>query len=103
LHQLRVPEIFLDMFETVFKNFAATGAGAAIGKTLALSLLRKDGSEVPVELPLASYCADGVWHAVGTIRDISGRKVAEQEREKSNDLQNCPGGNKVIEHLRKID
>ncbi len=81
LHPLLAPEKYRDDHKTGFDKFMATGTGNAVGKTLELSALRKDGTEFPIELSLASYPFDEQWHAVGTIRDISDRKSAEQERE----------------------
>lgn len=52
--------------------------------------LHKEGTEVPVELSLSSFQIREQWHTVGTIRDISNRKWAEQEREKLiSNLQNA--------------
>lgn len=82
LHPLLVPKKYMDVFKKGFERFIVDGTGTAIGKTTELSALRKNGVEFPVELSLSSYNADGHWHAVGTIRDISDRKWAEQEREK---------------------
>jgi PAS domain S-box-containing protein len=64
------------------KGFRETGEGAAIGETLELTALRRDGSEFPVELSLSSVRMGDVWHAVGVIRDITERKKREGERRK---------------------
>jgi len=81
LHRLVVPEKYIKTFQKGFKQFVTNGTGAAIGKTLEMSALRKNGDEFPVELSLSSYLVNGQWHAVGTIRDISDRKKAEKERD----------------------
>ncbi|MBC8394740.1 MAG: PAS domain S-box protein, partial [Deltaproteobacteria bacterium] len=89
LHRLLVPEKYRDTFGKGFPKFTATGTGPAIGQILELSALHKDGTEFPIELSLSSIHISEAWQAVGTIRDISDRKGAEQEREKLiSDLQN---------------
>lgn len=82
LHRLLVPQKYMDAFKKGFQMFSKTGAGAAVDKTLELSALRKDGTQFPIELSLASYQVNGKWNAVGTIRDITDRKSADQEKEK---------------------
>lgn len=81
LHKLLSPVKYLDAYKKGLNIFKETGEGDAIGRTIELSALRKDGTEFPIELSLASYHANGRWHAVGTVRDISDRKWADQERE----------------------
>jgi PAS domain S-box-containing protein len=80
LHRTLVPDRFRAAFETGYGAFSETGRGHAIGKTLELSALRKDGSEFPIELSLSSFRLQGEWHAMGIVRDISDRKRAEAER-----------------------
>ena len=79
LHQFIVPSKYFQPFEGKFSRFTKTGHGTAIGATLELSALRRDGSEFPVELSLSSVRIKNGWHAVGIVRDISKRKKAEDE------------------------
>jgi PAS domain S-box-containing protein len=103
LHPLLVPKKYLDKVEKGLKRFADDGKGPAIGKTIELSALRKNGVEFPIELSLAAYQIEGQWHAVGTIRDISDRKRAEQEREKIiSELQKALKGVKQLSGLLPI-
>jgi PAS domain S-box-containing protein len=81
LHPLLAPSRYLAAYKAAFSRFKENGDGMAIGKTLEMTALRKDGSEFPIELSLASYHSHGRWHAVGTVRDIADRKLAEQEKE----------------------
>jgi len=74
-------------FNKKFSLFKTTGQGDGIGKTLELSAIRKDGTEFPMELSLSSFQLRGKWHALGIIRDISDRKLAEEERLKKEKLQ----------------
>ena len=47
--------------------------------TLELSALRGNGERFPVELSLSSFQMDGRWHALGSVRDITERKMMEEE------------------------
>ena len=50
LHELIVPERYHEAFKKAFPEFAKTGQGGAIGKSLELVAKRKNGEEFPVEL-----------------------------------------------------
>ena len=75
LHTLLVPERFRDAFNKGFSSFQKTGKGDAMGKTLKLAAIRKNGSEFNIELSIAPVSLGGQWHAVGIIRDISEKKM----------------------------
>lgn len=77
LHNILVPDRFIDAHKKAFPEFAKTGKGGAIGKSLEVAGIRKDGSEFLIDLSLSSIQIEGKWHAVGIIRDISGRKRFE--------------------------
>ena len=87
LHQILVPQRYRDNFDQAFERFKMTGHGPAIGKTLELYALRKSGLEFPIELSLSALQLKGEWHALGIIRDISDRKLAENERAHKQKLQ----------------
>jgi len=87
LHRLLVPKKYLEAFTKGFEGFKETGQGSAIGKTIEMSALRKDGTEFSMELSLSSFQLRGQWHALGVIRDISDRKKAEKERLQKEKLQ----------------
>lgn len=61
-----------------FAKFKKTGKGPAIGKTLELGGLRKDGKIVPVELSVFFKMIEGELVVMAVIRDISKRKKTEQ-------------------------
>jgi len=82
LHALLVPERFHAGFSKGFEGFKETGQGDAIGKTLEVAGVGKDGKEFPVELSLSAVKLKGRWNAIGLIRDITKRKVAEEELKK---------------------
>lgn len=77
LHDFLAPQGYRDAHNKALPHFQKTGEGAAVGKTLELSALRKDGTEFPIELSLSSVKREGEWHAIGIIRDITERKNAE--------------------------
>lgn len=97
LHPLLAPPRYLAAYKAGFEKFRTTGKGHAIGRTLEMFAMRKDGTEFPIELSLSAYHFNRRWHAVGTIRDISDRKAAEQEKEKLiGDLQD------VLKRVRQL-
>jgi PAS domain S-box-containing protein len=79
LHDLIAPARYREAYRRAFPHFASTGKGAAVGKTLELEALHKDGTEVFVELSLSAIHLQGKWHSVGIMRDIGARKQAEEE------------------------
>ncbi|MCW3990784.1 MAG: PAS domain S-box protein, partial [Candidatus Bathyarchaeota archaeon] len=83
-HAKLVPERFRSAFIGGFRQFQEMGEGASIGETLELTVLRRDGSEFPVELSLSAVRVGDGWHAVGVVRDISGRKAVEEEQRNFN-------------------
>lgn len=87
LHQLLASKKYQIAFAKSFSYFKETGHGAGVGKTLEMSALRKDGTEFPMELSISSFQVRGKWHALGIIRDLSSRKLAENERLKKEKLQ----------------
>jgi PAS domain S-box-containing protein len=87
LHRLLVPKKYFKAFKKGFESFKETGQGSAIGKTIEMSALRKNGMEFSMELSLSSFKLQGQWHALAVIRDISDRKQAEKERLQKEKLQ----------------
>ncbi|MGB9624211.1 MAG: PAS domain S-box protein [Phycisphaerae bacterium] len=78
LHNLLAPERLREAHARAFPAFQATGSGAAVGKTLELPALRKDGHEILVELSLSPLRLEGQWYALGILRDATERKQTEQ-------------------------
>jgi two-component system, sensor histidine kinase and response regulator len=78
LHALIVPHRFHEAHHRAFSGFRLTGKGAALGQTLELKALRKDGVEIDVALSLSGVRVGDHWHAVGILRDISAQKQAEE-------------------------
>lgn len=78
LHALLVPKRYHQSHLDHFPAFQQTGEGNAVGKTLDLEALKKDGSEISIQLSLSAIQIDGQWHSVGIIRDITQQKKIEQ-------------------------
>ncbi len=83
LHVVVAPKHLHSAYIEGFQRFQETGTGPAIGKTLELPAIRKDGSEVTIELSLAAAQSHDGWHAIGVVRDISERKKAEASLQES--------------------
>ena len=79
LHKIIVPRRHYDDFRKGFDGFAETGEGAVVGKTLEMTARKQDGTEFPVELSISGIRIKDQWHAVGIIRDITERKLAEHK------------------------
>ena len=50
-----------------------------LGKTYQVFAVKKDGTEIPVELAVSGIRLKGKWHATGIIRDLSERKKLESQ------------------------
>ncbi len=85
LHNLLAPPRYRETSQAGLAGFLQTGRGPALGKTSELTGLRSNGEEFPIELSVASVRIHGKLHAVGTVRDITERKRAEQALRDSED------------------
>lgn len=79
LHALLTPQKYYQSFIKGLDHFKKTGEGNAVGKTLELSALRKDGTEFPIELSLSAVHLQNRWSAIGILRDITERKQFEEK------------------------
>jgi len=78
LHSVIAPHGYRKTYELTFSHFQQTGQGAAVGKIVELTGLHRDGSLFPLELSLSSLLMNDAWHAIGIVRDIGRRKLAEE-------------------------
>ncbi len=79
LHKTLCPKHYEGKYELKLDRFKKTGYGNALGKTIELQGMKKNGIIFPMELSLSAFQQDEQFHAVGIVRDISDRKVAENE------------------------
>jgi len=74
-----IPDRYREAHQNGIQRVSSGGPSHVIGKTVELAAIRKDGSEFPVELSLATWFLDDKRYYTGIIRDISERKQAEQK------------------------
>jgi PAS domain S-box-containing protein len=84
LHGLIVPPRFRPVHAAAMPKFQRTGQGNAVGQTVELQALHKDGHEISVDLSLSAVKGRGGWHAVGILRETTERKRAEEMLRKTN-------------------
>jgi PAS domain S-box-containing protein len=77
-----MPERFHQAHLRGFERFTSTGESRVIGRTVELVGKRKEGSEFPIEMSLATWKADDNVYFTAIIRDLTDRKRSEEEREK---------------------
>lgn len=82
-HSMAAPDEYHDRIAAGLPVFAETGRGPVLGVTTEIAARNRQGSEFPVEVTLSSFQLDEEWYAVGTVRDISARKRAEEEIKQS--------------------
>src|SRR5215218_4177293 len=73
------------------ERVSAGGPTHAIGSTLELAAFRRDGSEFPVELSLATWFLGEDRYYTGIIRDIRERKAAEEALRRSEQVLRTKG------------
>jgi PAS domain S-box-containing protein len=86
LHELLAPEQYREAHRAAYAQFLSMGKGEAVGKTLELQAIRKDGSDITVALSLSFEQIRDNWHSVGIIRDITEQKEAQEELKRSKSL-----------------
>ncbi|MBU0992673.1 MAG: PAS domain S-box protein [Proteobacteria bacterium] len=83
LHKLLAPAEQYKHFLSAASRFRLHGTGNAIGKTLELPAVNKNGQKIPIELSISALNFDDEWHAVGIVRDVTEKKKAEAALQES--------------------
>jgi PAS domain S-box-containing protein len=81
LAELVIPPDLRERHREGLRRFAATRQGTVLGRRIELSGMRADGSEFPVEVAINVIAGTEPPMFTGTVRDITHRRRAEEERE----------------------
>ncbi len=76
--KLLMPEPHKGAHDDYLSRYARTGEARIIGRPKELAALRKDGTELPIELNVTEIRLGGARRFVGIVRDITERKLTEQ-------------------------
>ena len=79
LAELIIPPEFHKQHLEGIQHFVHTGKGRALGRRMEVSALKKDGTEFPIELTIASIIVNGEPAFSSFIRDISEQKKAAKK------------------------
>jgi len=79
---LVVPDKYHASIKEVFPGFTKTGRGALVGEITEVDALKRDGSLFPIEISISSVNLNGSWHAIAIVRDITIRKLADDNLKK---------------------
>jgi PAS domain S-box-containing protein len=75
-----IPPLYREAHLRGLEHYLATGHGPVLGRTVALSALRRDGSEFPVELSISPLKSGDAVAFCGFITDLTERKRLEESR-----------------------
>jgi PAS domain S-box-containing protein len=81
LAALVIPPALRESHRKALSRVVATGKGTLLGRRVELTGMRADGSEFPVELAINQVAGVGPALFTGTVRDITHRRRADEERE----------------------
>ena len=79
-----IPERYRDAHNQGLARYRETGDGPLLGQRVEISALRRDGSEIPIELTLWATTAAGVTSFSAFLHDISERVEAQRALEEAN-------------------
>ena len=80
LAELIIPPRMRDHHRRGLAHYLKTGKGPVIGKRIEIEALRRDGSEILVELAITPFEIDGAPFFTAYLRDITMRKRSEEAR-----------------------
>lgn len=85
LNELIVPHVHRAAHQAGFNRYLATGEKRMIGRRIETEALRADGSVIPVEVSIQEVPSSVGRLFAASLRDISARKAAEDDRERQRD------------------
>jgi len=77
--EIIIPERFRAAHAAGIRRVGDGGPSRVIGSTVELAAVRKDGTELPIELSLATWSLNDDRYFTGIVRDVSTRKAAEEQ------------------------
>jgi two-component system cell cycle sensor histidine kinase/response regulator CckA len=80
LADLMIPPRFRERHHAGLAAYMATGEGRMIGKTIEITAMRADGTELPMELSITAIGTRPASIFTGVLRDITPRRQAEATR-----------------------
>ncbi|NDP26519.1 MAG: PAS domain S-box protein [Flavobacterium sp.] len=83
LHEIIVPERFREAHFNGMKRFLATGKGSILNKPVEMPALRKNNSEIQIELSISNFQFKKKDFFIGFLKDITERKIAEDKLKES--------------------
>ena len=78
-----MPDRYRKVFTNKLETFKSTGNHELAGKTFETIGLKKDGTEFPFEISIATWGSKGSIFTTSIIRDVTERKKTEKELQKS--------------------
>ena len=75
--ELIIPHRYREAHAAGLARYLATGEERVLGRRIEIAAVRRDGSEIPVELSITTAHAGGERLFIGFLRDISARHAAE--------------------------
>jgi len=77
---------YVKMFKNAFENISLNGGPHVIGKTIEASAIKSGGDEFPAEISLAQWEMNNEFYFTGMLRDISERKLIENELKEKQEM-----------------
>jgi PAS domain S-box-containing protein len=89
LSEMIIPVRYRETHRRGMSHFMATGEGPVLGKTVEIQGLHKSGAEIAIALSISPAMVNDQYIFIGFIRDITEKKLLEQEiREINMNLEN---------------
>lgn len=83
LGKMIIPLYYRPNHEVGLRHFLRTGEGPILGKRIEVTALKKDGTEIPVELAVSPILTKNTYTFSAFVRDISERKMEQLNLKKA--------------------